>query len=317
MRVLRWPSPNTTPLERSVATLGVFDGVHRGHAEVIRRVLAAAERRACPSAIVTFDRHPASVLSAEPQPAITSLEHRLRLLEAFGLGVCVVVEFSEDVSATGAEDFARLVFRDLLGARVVVMGFDARFGRGGRGGPELLRELGPELGFEVQVVPPVKVDGKVVSSTAIRKAILEGRFADARRLLGRPVSLYGTVVPGHGMGDEIGCATANLDLHNETIPPDGVYATWAFTDHEPLASVTSVGRRSTFRPDGDGPRTVEVHLIGRREDLYGRDVEIRFVALLRPQRTFKGAKELAQQMRRDVQDALRALKADESDAATG
>jgi len=308
MRVLRWPAPGATPLKRSVATLGVFDGVHRGHAEVIRRVLAAADERACPSAVVTFDRHPASALSGELQPAITSLEHRLRLLEALGLEVCVVVQFSRDVAAMDAEDFARLVFRDLLGAQLVVLGFDSRFGRGGRGRLELLRQLSPELGFDVEVVHAVEVDGEVVSSTAIRRAILDGRFDDAEGLLGRPVSLYGTVVPGDGIGDEIGCPTANLELHNETIPPDGVYATWAFTDHDPLPSVTSVGRRGTFHPEADAPRTVEVHLIGRDEELRGRDIEVRFVALLRPQRTFKGAKELAQQIERDIRDALEVLK---------
>ncbi len=307
MRVLRWPAPDATPLKRSVATLGVFDGLHRGHAEVIRCVLAAAGQRSCPSVVVTFDRHPVSVLSGELQPAITSLEHRLRLLEGLGLGVCVVVGFTADVAAMDAKQFARLVFHDLLGAQLVVLGFDSRFGRGGRGGPDLLRELGPELGFGVQVVPPVEVDGEVVSSTAIRRAILEGRFGAAQRLLGRPVSLYGTVVAGDGLGDEVGCRTANLDLHNETIPPDGVYATWAFTDHDPLPSVTSVGRRTTFHPEEGAPRTVEVHLIGREEELYGRDVEVQFVALLRAQRTFGGAKALRQQITRDIRDALDVL----------
>jgi riboflavin kinase/FMN adenylyltransferase len=291
--------------------LGVFDGVHRGHAEVIRQVVAAARERSCRAAIVTFDRHPAAVLSGPPYgrlPAITSLEHRIRLFAGLGADLCVVVRFCEEVARIEAEEFARGVFRDLLSAELVILGYDCRFGRDGKGDVALCAKLGLELGFEVRVVPAVKVDGRPVSSTAIRKAILEGELQEAERLLGRPFSLYGTVVPGDGRGRALGYPTANLDLHNETTPPDGVYACWVFTDGEPVPGVVSIGTRATFHREAGSMRVVEVHLIGRSEDLYGRDVEVQFVRCLRGQEAFESAEGLRVQIGRDVETALELLR---------
>jgi len=308
MRLVRWPGGEPPPRGRSVVTLGVFDGVHRGHAGVIREVVAAARQRSCRAAIVTFDRHPAAVLSDNPLPAITSLEHRVRLFAGLGADLCVVVRFCEEVARIEAEEFARCVFRDLLSAELVILGYDCRFGRDGKGDAALCARLGPEMGFEVRVVPAVKVDGRPVSSTAIRRAIVEGDLDGAGRLLGRPFSLYGTVVPGDGRGRMLGYPTANLDLHNETIPPDGVYACWVFANAEPVPGVVSIGTRATFHRDGGSSRVVEVHLIGRREDLYGKDVEVQFVRHLRSQEAFQSPESLKAQIERDVAATLDLLR---------
>ena len=308
MRVARWPGRQGPFSGRSVVTLGVFDGVHRGHAEVIGRVVSAARRRGCEAAVVTFDRHPTVLFDHRPAPAITSLEHRIRLFEALGVDLCVVIEFSEAVAQMPAEEFARSVFHDLLGAELLVLGFDCRFGRDRQGDVELCRRLGPELGFEVESVPAVELGGLPVSSTAIRLAVTEGRLDDAESLLGRPFSLYGTVVRGEGRGRRIGFPTANLDPHNEILPPEGIYATWLFSiGPAPLPSVTSIGRKPTFPEAGQLEPLVEVHVIGHQLDLYGRDVEVQFVKRLRDQVAFAGADALREQIGRDVEEARRVL----------
>ncbi|MGD2175713.1 MAG: riboflavin biosynthesis protein RibF [Candidatus Brocadiaceae bacterium] len=303
MRVIAWPGDQPESLPCCVATLGVFDGVHLGHARVIERTLAEAGKRACGATIVTFDREPTSLLRAHVQPAITSLDHRVRLFEGMGVDLCVVVNFTEEIARMSAEAFAQEVFRELLGARLLVLGFDCRFGRDREGGPELCRRLG----FGVVTVSPVELHGRPVSSTAIRQAIRAGEFRQAARLLGRPFSLYGTVVHGDGRGRRLGYPTANLDLHNETVPPSGVYASLAYTDGEPLPAVTSVGVRPTFHEEPGAEMVVEVHLIDYEGELYGQDLEVQFVEHLRDQETFGGAGGLRKQIERDVENARMVL----------
>jgi riboflavin kinase/FMN adenylyltransferase len=307
MRVARWPAQDAPFSGCSAVTLGVFDGVHRGHAQVLRRVVAGAGERGCDAVVVTFDRHPTLLLSHSPAPAITSLEHRIRLFGSLGLDACVVVEFTEAVAQMPAEEFARRVFHDLLGARLLVLGFDCRFGRGREGDVEMCRRLGPAMGWQVESVPAVEVDGRPVSSTAIREAIARGELERVARLLGRPFSLYGTVVSGDARGRRIGYPTANLDLHNEILPPEGIYVTHLFVNGEPLPSVTSVGRQPTFPEAGHAEPVVEVHAIDRRLDLYGRDVEVRFVTRLRQQVAFPSVEALREQIGRDVAAARRIL----------
>ncbi|MFW6118767.1 MAG: bifunctional riboflavin kinase/FAD synthetase [Planctomycetota bacterium] len=308
MRVIRWPPEKPELHECSVATLGVFDGVHRGHAAVIGRAVEAADERGCAAAIVTFDRHPGSVVTGRPEPAITSLDHRLRLFEAHGADVCLVIRFTEDVAAMPAERFVRDILWGRLNAELLVLGFDCRFGAGREGDLELCRRLGEQLGFDVEEVPPVVIEGTPVSSTAIRKAIQRGDLEHASRLLGRPFSLYGTVVPGDGRGAKLGYPSANLDLHNETVPPTGVYATWAYTDGQPLPSVTSVGRRPTFHAERDAEVVVETHILDFGERLYGQDLEVQFVKRLREQRTYDDVRALKRQMEKDVRRAKQVLE---------
>ena len=311
MEVVRWPGQEPASRSCAIVTLGVFDGVHVGHTAILQHVVGEARKRGCRAGVVTFDRHPAALLGATPRPAITSLEHRIRLFEALGLDLCVVVAFTESVAAMGAAEFARRVFHDLLGARLVVLGRDGRFGRDREGDADLCRSLGGELGFGVCTVPPVQVDGLRVSSTAIRAAIAQGDFGAARRLLGRPYSLYGTVVRGAGRGRWLGYPTANVDVHNEAMPPEGVYAAWAFTDGEPIPSAVSIGRRATFEDGRAGELVVEVHLLDRTEDLYGQDLEVRFVRRLRAQRPFASSQELAEQIAKDVADCRDVLADDD------
>jgi riboflavin kinase/FMN adenylyltransferase len=307
MRVVRWPGGEAPCPRASVATLGVFDGVHRGHAEILAAVRQQARARSCRSVVVTFDRHPGAVVRHAPQPAITSLNHKLRLFDSLGLDLCVVIRFDTDVAAMPAEDFARAVFVELVGARLLVLGGDCRFGRNREGDVAACRRFGEQMGYDVLVVPPVAVGGERVSSTAIRQAILDGALDRAAELLGRPFSLYGTVVRGDGRGRSLGYPTANLDPHNETIPPDGVYAAWATFGNDVASAVVSVGRRETFAARTHGGRVVEVHLMERAQDLYGCDMEVELVRFLRPQRAFARADELVTQVAADLREARTVL----------
>lgn len=307
MRIARWPEQRELPVRSSVATLGMFDGVHRGHQEVLSQAVEAARRRSCSSAVVTFDRHPSQALSRYSAPSVTSLEHRLHVFECMGMDIAVVMCFGRSVAAMTAADFVRRVFHELLHAELLVLGFDCRFGRGREGDVELCRALGPELGFEVSVVPPVEVDGEAIHSTDIRQAVLAGDLRKADRLLGRRFSLYGTVVHGEDRGHGLGYPTANLDVHNELLPPDGVYACMVCVGSRTLPAVASIGRRRTFHPETSAERVAEVHILDGEAQLYGESIEVRLVRRLRGQVAFEGTDALRAQIAHDVRSARRAL----------
>ncbi len=309
MEVFRWPGEKAPPLDCSVATLGVFDGVHLGHQKVLAEVVEAARRCGAVPVVLTFDRHPRQVLQGPQQPCITSLEHRVRLFEHLGLEVCLVIRFGVRVAAMRAAEFARTVFRDLLKARLLVVGPDCRFGRGGEGGVELCREMSAELGLAVQQVPPVSVGGEVVSSTAIRSAVHAAELERAAALLGRPFSLLGKVVAGAGRGRELGYPTLNLDVSSELVPRQGVYAGRVWSGRRWRPCVTSVGTRETFAWGRTDSSVVEVHVMDARLDLCGEDLEVQFARWLRPQRRFATAEALVEQIARDVEQARRVLSA--------
>jgi len=303
MEVVSWPGQGRPAVKRSVATLGVFDGVHLGHQAVLARVNTEARKRSCRSVIVTFDRHPDAVVRGFPAPMITSLEHRLHLFGGLGVGLCVVIRFTPEVATVRAADFVREVFHDFLGAELLVLGFDCRFGHRREGDDALCRSLGRELGFQVCSVPPVYAAGEPVHSTAVRKAVRQGDFERAGALLGRPFSLYGTVTRGDGRGRAIGFPTANLNLHHEVLPPDGVYACRVLGLGLPAMGLVSIGRRETFHRGENAPRVVEVHVLDVEGDFYGRDVEVRFVAWLRDQIAFEGIAPLTARIRQDIAEA--------------
>jgi len=300
MRVFYWPEHKSIPLRETAATVGMFDGVHRGHRAVIETVVSEGRARSLPSIVITFDRHPDQVIADVERPAITSCAHRLRLFERLGADNCLLIRFTRDVAGMEPEAFVREVLCELLGVRLLVLGFNFRFGRGGRGDVKLCSRIGSGLGFDVISVPAVEVCGEVVSSTAIRCAVQGGEFKRAERLLGRPCSVLGTVVPGGGRGMRLGYPTANLDLHNELMPPDGVYAARVLFGGQEWPAAASVGRRETFHHEADAARVVEAHLLDTSVELYGQDLEVTFVELIRPQRDFASEDALRDAIRQDV-----------------
>lgn len=293
-------------LDGSVVTVGVFDGVHLGHQSILEHLLASARQRGLPSVCVTFSVHPRAVVESEGPPQILSLEHRLELLAAAGVDHTVVLEFSPELAATEAEDFVERLLVRALGTRELVIGHDTAVGRGRRGDGAFLVEAGLRYGFKVVALGEVLVDGQVVSSTALRRAIAAGELVTARRLLGRPVSLLGRVVHGDGRGATIGFPTANLEVLSEAFPPLGVYAVVARCEEGDLRAVMNYGLRPTFE-QGTARAVFEIHVLDRSDlALYGRPMEVFLLRYLRREQRFASVDELVAQIHRDV-DAARAV----------
>jgi riboflavin kinase / FMN adenylyltransferase len=308
-------------LKRPVVTLGVFDGVHIGHRYVVDQTIRLARERGGASVVVTFAQHPRSVIEGSAPKLITSLPHRLRLFEKLGVDATLVLDFDETLRDTPAEEFARVVFHDALKAEVVLLGWNGRFGKGGRGDFDLLKRVGRDFGFEARRADRVLLGDGAVSSSAIRSAILAGDLDRAARMLGRPVSILGTVVSGDGRGRTIGWPTANLDLHHEVRPPRGVYGAEIEIEGDPSRryALVNIGVRPTFsRPeaasvsaltweDRDLFDVVEVHVLDYRGDLYGKEIEVRFQKRLRDEMRFKGRDELVRRLEEDRREFERFL----------
>lgn len=293
--------------EPSHVAIGTFDGVHRGHQGLLRGAVTAARAQGGQAVALTFDPHPLAVLAPERKPPLLgTLEDRLALFAWLGIDTAVVARFDPQLARMEARAFTRQVLAGRLRARTVFVGFNFRFGRDGLGGAGDLERWGPELGFRAHTVPPVRQDGRPVSSTWIRQLLEAGDVAGAAAALGRLYSLAGTVRRGEGRGAKLGFPTANLH-HPEglVLPAEGVYAVWVALRGRLWPGVANVGRRPTF--DGREPR-LEVHLFGLDEPLYGETLRVGFVRRLREERRFGGPGELAAQIGRDAAAAREILR---------
>jgi riboflavin kinase/FMN adenylyltransferase len=298
----------TRALRAPAVAIGTFDGVHRGHQELVARARAAATRLSGEAVVLTFDPHPATVVAPERAPRLlSSTARKLELLAAAGAEAAVVEPFDLALAALEPRAFAETILAGALGARHLVVGYDFRFGHGRAGGADTLGELGGELGFTVEVVEPVAVDGTVASSSRIRAQIEAGELAGARALLGRDPEIEGEVVRGAGRGRGIGVPTANLAIEAGVVPPLGIYAGWVALAGERLAGAASVGTNPTF--DDSGRTSIEVHILDFDRDCYGERMRVEFVERLRGELRFPGAAELVEQIRRDIADTRRILGA--------
>jgi riboflavin kinase/FMN adenylyltransferase len=301
------------PLVRPVLTVGNFDGIHVGHRAILDTVVSRARSLGGEAVVLTFDPHPRRVLHPERSPKLlTTLEQRLELLEAAGVDAVIVEPFTREFARTSAEVFIRDVIHGRIQPVEVYVGYDFHFGRDREGSMRLLSELGPRLGFSVTIISEVVVDEGDVNSTRIRQVLAEGRVAEAAAMLGRPYTVRGRVVPGDRRGRTLGFPTANLEPENEVLPGAGVYAgrLRLLDDGDPprgtlLAAVTNVGTRPTFRAGGEA--LAEAHLLDFTGDLYGRRVELSFLASLRPERRFPSAEALRAQIASDVDEARKRL----------
>jgi riboflavin kinase / FMN adenylyltransferase len=308
MEVLRDQAGCPSPPEGTVVTIGAYDGVHLGHRSVIRLVRQRAAERGLRSAVVTFDRHPAAVVRPESAPRLlTDLEQKLELLADTGIDYCLVITFDEARSHESAEDFVKEVLVDCLNAADVVVGEDFHSGHRRAGNVPLLRRLGGEL-VDTESSPGAGL--APVSSTRIRRALVEGDLALANRLLGRDYEVRGVVALGDKRGRELGFPTANVSVPGDILlPADGIYAGWfERPDGSVHASAISLGRRPTFYVEAH-VSLLEAHLLDFDGDLYGEHAKVRFVARQRDEVRFDTAEALVEQMRRDVDQARELLRA--------
>lgn len=288
-------------------TIGVFDGIHRGHQAILRRLVDAAHTAACPAVVLTFHPHPAIVLRGRADFKILTMpEERAELLEALGMDVVITQKFDPAYANQTAEEYMqRLVHA--LGLRRLLIGYDFALGRGREGNFSRLTELGSLLGYEVESVPPVHEGEKIISSTAIRSAIKDGAVAEAANLLGRCYNVSGTVIPGDGRGRTIQFPTANIAYPAEKlIPANGIYACWAWLAGERYAAATNIGINPTFTPDKTTPN-VETYLLDISRDMYDQTIRLEFVQRLRDEMRFSSVETLVEQIQADVAQTRQAL----------
>jgi riboflavin kinase/FMN adenylyltransferase len=295
---------------RFVLAIGTFDGVHRGHARVIKALTDAALELDAVPVVLTFDPHPAQVLRGSPPPLLCDLDERMELLDHLGVELCVVQRFDQQFADQSAEDFlVRLAHGRQLSALVITE--ESAFGRDREGGLPAIRRLAREFGYRVIEVPRLAGKEGIVSSTTLRREVEHGRLSDVRRLLGRRYAVVGSVVEGDKRGRTLGYPTANLRFANPVaLPPDGVYAVRVAWDDANGArqrkhGVASLGVRPTFK--NDGARLLEVHVFDFDGDLYGLKMRVEFVRRLRGEKRFSSAATLVHQMDRDAQRARAVL----------
>lgn len=279
--------------------LGNFDGVHLGHQRILGQAVEKAHVKGRDAIVYTFDPHPRVVLNQAPEiPRITTSREREVIFEHLGIDVLIMAEFTREFAEQTPEQFVDDVLVEELGVRNIFIGENYRFGKGRSGTPETLKQVAPEKGFTVHVVPPVKVGDDLVSSSRIREYLLKGEIREANLLLGREFTMEGKVIHGHSRGKGLGFPTANLKPDPKLHPPEGVYAVYCRTSEGLHPGVMNIGWNPTFK---DRRRAYEVHILDFDTRLYGETIKVYFVERLRPELSFGSVDELVAQIRRDVQ----------------
>ena len=290
-----------------MVTLGTFDGVHRGHQELVSRAKAKADDLGVPCVIYTFDPHPAAVLAPSRAPKLLlTIEQRVRLLHESGADLVVVEPFNAEFASLEATDWVQKYLVDKLHPKHVVVGFNFSYGRGRGGNPKTLIEEGSALGFGVDTVSPFEFEGEVVSSTRVRTLIKNGQIDMAARLLSRPFSISGIIEKGDQRGREIGFPTANFSAPQRVAPPHGVYAVDVELEKDRyLSGVMNYGSRPTVSEDA---ARFEVHIFDFSGDIYGQKIKVNVRSKIRDEQKFQTVDELVEQIRKDCEVAKGLLK---------
>jgi riboflavin kinase/FMN adenylyltransferase len=287
-------------LQNAWLIIGVFDGVHRGHQEILRQLVSGAHEAGQPSVVLTFHPHPAVVLGGKTNfKCLTTPDERAELLESLGVDAVITQTFDRQLADQTAEEFMRHVSRT-LGLRRLFIGYDTALGRGREGNAARLAEIGKELDYTVQTITPVIEGSGILSSTRIRQSVASGDVASAAANLGRWYSVSGPVIHGDGRGKKINIPTANIEIPTgKAIPANGVYACYAWVENKKHPAVTNVGIRPTFTPDEFVPH-VEAHLLDFDNNLYGQQVRLEFVDRLRDEQKFPSVEALVEQIHADI-----------------
>ena len=283
--------------------IGVFDGVHLGHQAVISTSAQHARAANGTPIVVTFDPHPEKVLRPKTAPhLLTATPHKIALIRDLGVAHLLIITFDKQFAATEPEEFVHELVEHSKSLREICVGHEWSFGKNRRGNLKLLNQFGARFDFGVVGIPPVTVNGELVSSTTIRKAVETGDLAKAAQMLGREYTVLGTVVSGDNRGKKIGFPTANLSAHNEQFPPNGVYFAEAKLEGVIYPGVVNLGYRPTV-DTRKSERILEIHLFDFDHDIYGKDLEVRFIRYLRPETKFESVEALVRQIGLDVKQA--------------
>lgn len=307
MRVVR--SIDEIQLEASACAIGMFDGVHVGHVMVLENALREARIHGVPSVVISFANHPQMLISKTPTQLLSSLEERLSAFEGLGFEYALILDFNEWLKDLPAEEFIELILVKHLGVKSVTVGYDHRFGRNRAGDGEMLKAAGQRLGFETDVIDPVRTSdgGQIVSSTLIRKLLAFGDVEQANQLLGHPYMVTGTVEKGLQRGRQLGFPTANLAVEpHRLVPANGTYGGYAILNGQTYAAVCNIGLSPTF---GDqAQKRVEAHLLGYEgPDFYGQEVGMILIQRIRDEVKFPSVDALVAQIRTDCNQVLEVL----------
>ncbi len=291
---------NIGPQGETLLTIGVFDGVHAGHRYLLETLQQQAAEKNLLSGVVTFNPHPQSVLHPRNQLLwLSDPEDRVKSLQQLGINLVAVLTFTPEVARLSAQEFISLVKKHLR-MRSIMVGPDFTLGRGQEGNIHLLRALGREMKFSVEVIPPYTINGEVVSSTLIRQALTQGDMERVRRLMGHYFQIGGKIIASDRRGRILGFPTANLDIKpQQALPGNGIYATITQVDDKQFPSATNIGTRPTF---GEGEKNVETHLLNYKGDLYGKEIRVEFMQKLRDEQRFPSSEELKAQIRKDIRE---------------
>ena len=307
MRIIQLYKPRLHKLKKPVVAIGIFDGVHRGHQQLIIKTIREAKKIGGTSVVMTFWPHPEQVLRPQHKLSLlVSLPYRLKLLESLGVDVCFVIPFTRSFSRLSPEEFVQRYLVGVINPVEVFVGYDFRFGQNRTGDIQVFQEIGERYGFRVNMVQAVKINKQIISSTNLRQLIMDGQLDKARRFLGRPVSVWGIVRKGHGRGKNLGFPTANINLDNEVIPPRGVYAVRVEMAGKKFLGMANIGCRPSFnRLNRD--INIEVHIFDFKKEIYQKAIIIEFIKKIRNERFFHSQDELIRQLNQDETHARRFL----------
>jgi len=288
-------------------TIGVFDGVHRGHREILRKLTTDAHANHAPAVLLTFDPHPASVLSGQDIKCLTTADERAHLLGSLGLDIVITQRFSRNLSAATAFEYMSQL-KQTLDLKHLLIGYDFALGKGREGTAARLTEIGRELNYDVEVIHALSDESGVISSTEIRKLVATGNVTEAAKLLGYNYTLGGEVIRGAGRGRTINFPTANIDYpQQKATPSNGIYACWAYVGNEKFMAATNIGFNPTFTPERQTP-SLEAYLLDFDRDIYGQQVKLEFVSRIRDELKFNSVEALIWKIQEDV-DKTRELLA--------
>jgi riboflavin kinase / FMN adenylyltransferase len=286
-------------LQNSHLTIGVFDGVHCGHQQIIQKLVKEAHAQNEPAVVLTFDPHPASVLSGQDIKCLTTPDERADLLAGFGVDHVITQRFTRDLSAATAYEYMSTL-KEALGLKRLLIGYDFALGKGREGNATRLAEIGRELDYAIEVVPALSDESGVISSTEIRKLISTGNVREANKLLGHNYTMSGEVIQGAQRGRTIGFPTANVDYPKQkATPSNGIYACWAYLGEEKFMAATNIGFNPTFTPERKIP-SLEAYLLDFDRDIYGQILKLEFITRIRDELKFDSVEALIQKIHEDV-----------------